>query len=1647
MTSAKNAQTSANNTVSSDPSSSHKAEVANAQLLSAGAILPVGAPTPPAVPVAEQIVRSFRHRMLGDRVVAKITSTDLAPAVDATLDFLGFHEPKTTAAVGLALYGALGFPESALIADPKNARYALAVVKDLAKLGRMAKSRAGAAKEGMEKLAAELAKSVPHFLPSYFEQCGRLFVGVENVAYGGAMFVKARTAEATFGLPIDEEQRRSTFLEFAFAGALPAKALDDYAKDLARVYPPDIAFAHFRTLALHRSRGGLAPWAQMMEVTKRMAKAANVNVDDAQSELLAELLGCPSLRFASHTFWKSIRPIAVRKAREDPSVRGSFLNLHPVGSFGAWWFDFLQECNAFESLCTLSESDVPESTRPIGSPAEWLSRISSDVGTGSLPGLPELLTKMAPRLIDDKIPVQLHSYRMSLDVLDLALELGIPCTPSEYQWFSYRFSDAFTRPLLAIANAPSLAVALKRSVRESIANNQTMVLFDTPGLRPLLAEWLAECLDAIDPPDPQTGKGAYEFDASARELIRVATPEMLNLVDGARERILRADPAAVSARHLRAGIFAEFTWPILEQVISSLTSQGNSVPAAKSNQQVLSLTEAWPQLIVHDNMRAYVIDHDRVLLEHDLKWKTDGWRRMLGFVDGALYVAWQGSGWGPGTVGSYWSNNPSVVFTDNVDFDSPSGQGNQSVPVEGGGRTTGGRSIQVGDRSYEHFGQVIHDGRNYWVGQHNYVNGHYRHVFTEFDPVTGRHGRASLPSFAEQQVTADRSLQRLELYPLPTGIQETPLGSNDGFVGSVVVCTQDRLNVEAVRIDGKRSGLQNDVGLMTLIDWPFASEPYLVSYPFKVSTPGAVAVTETATWPTLHGASIPPRYWHHFAVRDRAGSEKLRTVTVDDVASVVAKTELLVSQAPVSKQFDPRTYHPELAATLAESLPSVTDPTLRLAVTEPIAIATVATLNLVAWLNGASAVGALQKVSAHSEPVERSLTLAAHGILHTDSSMALRTQLDLLQKFFVSDLGTIFDFDYNVSRSLSTDGLSPLTLITAVPATAYSALLPSTPVEQREAALTFVESWLESAFSHAENFSYVNLQIPFTDNPQGTLRWGNDGTPWWLSRAETNVSNNERHYNVVALAGHPRAGAAQAPGNEASVITSVPLVAAVSPDAIRRLIDLIRAHGPIVAMTAEAVTVFAQRCGISRAEAATVLSGLRGLGYYGGPEIDKATRELFKVKAGELKAAADYLRQAQAAKRQRALINALFVEPESLWTLTAEGFGERLGDAWAAEFGKKVPIDDQLLAIAEKTVVTGGYGGHKARAVLADVNNSEPLYRGNPTYAFDAQGDFVVTPQEAGLYRTWITALTRAIAMIVNDRPIGDPWRTFAADTIRRVVASLNDPSVILQWDNLYINNPAYLRFVDEYPPQQMGQRLLHDAGDVIFVRNSPQVDEPTLWYVYIRPSRYRVDSPARSLADVMGVDEQSKGFALVDWFLNGRANLLADHLGTSSLPAGSYEQNPIVSTPIILEAVKNELKLDTDPAALYLQLLTLAEPTTANIKLWNGWTVKQVASASQELIDAGLVVAAKRVGAGRELFLPGSWAEMRTPAMNLEDWKTPMYLITNNQSGKRSSHLNRVLPLDPIPALFERAWTRWAGGDRPGFVEAGRGLGERKKK
>lgn len=750
----------------------------------AAALLDAGAILPPATTDRDDAdaltARTYTHTALGDRPVVRLVPGTLGEAEDLALEFLGLARGAEAPVVGQVRRETLGFPAWALVNDPANGHHALALVKDIERLGRAARTRAGAAKDGFDALGTRLGRAVPHFLPTYYEQVARLFLQAENTSYAATFFGKAREAERVHGLAVDEDRQRAVFLEFAFSGALTVKALRQYVRDLvARLAPAD-AWAQYRRLLVERCAAGMPPYAALPQDVRALVKAAGLDREAAERDLVADLIGSPGVVRAPASFWTAYRSALVALARGEAGVRARLLGFFPetfsesgqdsAGESG--WLALLAESGAEELLTALpdtSGSAAPGAVAPGDpsvSPADWLARWEAHrrrhrATAGRSPQTLDLAARMADRLRADGRPVELFQGRWQrnadLDLLDLCLASGVlvagpddqdtdtarPAGVAVGPWLTDKAPGA--RDLTAVAGHPVFRALLSRSVGDldgergqRLSDAGMAKLAAHPVLSALLGEWLTARAEEYAAARGLPGLNTALNDLSAfRSVVADVAPAAVRLLEA-------HDVVPLLASTLRTGLFDELGWPALDETYAELAAEAAEASQQRNRSKDVGVTGAWPALILNTLERAVVVGPEGVLLRHTLRLPAtvDHWRQLaFRYADDELLVIW----WEDGKPHGYWSHRPAEVFTVGGEQiprwggSVPSDQ--VSLPLPGGGRATGGKALHAGDTSLPPDRAVISDGTGLWREGHQGT----QQVWLEYDPAGGTHGRASSP--------------------------------------------------------------------------------------------------------------------------------------------------------------------------------------------------------------------------------------------------------------------------------------------------------------------------------------------------------------------------------------------------------------------------------------------------------------------------------------------------------------------------------------------------------------------------------------------------------------------------------------------------------------------------------------------------------------------------------------------------------------------------------------------------------------------------------------------------------------------------------------------------------------------------------------
>ena len=895
------------------------------RLIEAGAIVGPGVT---GEAVDEITARQYRHPALPERPVVTLVPATLGPAEDLVMDFFGFAASADPVVVGSGRRRVLGFPAWALANDPANGHHALALVKDVERLARAARSKPKLARDGYHALGDRLSRAAPQFLPSFYEQAGRTFLEVDQLTFAAGMFDRAREAELAHSLPIDEDRQREVFLEFAFSGALAAKSMTAYAKALAQRLDPVPGYELFLRMCVERVVGGLPPYAKMADDLRRLAKSAGLSIPGQDERVIAAILESPTLPAAPQMFWTAYAPALARLGKADLAVRARLLDLLPVSKEAGLddlWFDLLAETGARRGL--IEVSDDPEIARPSDGAAGWLARVLrwQDWGLyhlGRSRRLLDLVVEMAPRLRAEGTVLDLigdHVWQADLDLLDLccALDLAFAVPDSDRltirNWLEE--DPSRRRDLAALVRLdwardvlvrdlerelPKLVNGLSRDlVNAAISRTELRALLDNAPLRELIGVGLERLAEP-------TESGALPvLEKTINALAPLVQDVVLDVAPALAARLGSVDIGQALARSLRVGLFDELHWPALEQAVAEYGTENR-----------FEVTESWPMLVLISPTRITVVGPDEVLLRHDVRIPPDrplsDNRLRADYVDDQLLVTWRSVA---GSFG-YWSGQPDEVFTvesrwlDHYDDRPASG-----LPLPGGGRAGGGQPLRPGDTTFTPIEPVAGDGKRWWRQMN--VWSQFDHYWQEYDPQTGEPGPRSRPPFFEPTATEEEGKllnTPCTLAPVQPGLEPTLLGTADGLlgwrtfqvggghIGMSITGAVVQLSSELVA----RNAYARPVGLLR---WPGSETARVVLMGgngislMAGDTVGSLLRTEgmsggvlrkpAAEQPYARGTGLLPPFshWHALRVRDESGSAALRAVT-----DAQAQTLLLAAQ-------------------------------------------------------------------------------------------------------------------------------------------------------------------------------------------------------------------------------------------------------------------------------------------------------------------------------------------------------------------------------------------------------------------------------------------------------------------------------------------------------------------------------------------------------------------------------------------------------------------------------------------------------------------------------------------------------------------------------------------------------------------------------
>ncbi|MFH9827255.1 hypothetical protein [Streptomyces bobili] len=1676
-------------------------ETTSAALLEAGAVLPPGTTVREDADILT--VRTYTHPALDERKIVRLVPGTLGEAEDLALDFLGLVREPETPEVGQVRRETLGFPAWALVNDPANGHHALALVKDVERLSRQAKSRPGTAKEGFEALGARLGRSVPHFLPTFYEQAARVFLQHENTTYAAAFFGKAREAERVHALAVDEERQRAVFLEFAFAGALTVKALKEHVKALAARLSPAEAWSQFRQLTVERCAAGMPPYASLPQDARGLIKAAGLDRAAEECALVADLIASPAAVRAPASFWNTYRATLVLLAEQQPAVRARLLEIMPSGlgrstQDDEFWLALLAECGADLLLTGESDSEVDA--------ADWLSRWSlhrkhgSSV-SGRSPATMALVERMASRLREHGRPVDLFTGRWhagaDLDLLDLCLAQGVPLTPPATgqnvflplsQWL--KDTAPGRRELTAVAADPRHRRLLYVSVGTLSGHRPDAPLLEGLAGHPVLADVLREWLD--DAAEELTAAAGLPSAHAALDKLRPFRTVADRISPAAVAKVAAHEVAPLLGRTLRAGIPDELGWPALEEALGRLDAE-----TKRDRDDNLRVEEAWPALILARKHKVIVVGPEGILLEHDLRLPDglDRWQRpSFRFTDGELLVTWRE---GTKQLG-YWSARPADTFSlggeQLAHWYGANDVGEPSIPLPGGGRATGGRTLHTGDTVLPPSRRILGDGTSYWrEGRQG-----RKHVWLEYDPATGTHGRASLPAFLQTGVRDDATLlqQHCAVLPLQPGLEQSPFGTDGTVLGRWVreegegaearttVGTPDGRTVSLPKgRDGVARGVP--VGALRL---PGGAEPVVVSLhrgiAFYTAQGGSEPRESGRVTPLERGREfaagtrlVPPvDFWHAMRPRDEAASAVLRALTDEQAATVLrAGAEALAEHAV--RWAEARAAESATTATAATSaaagnpagagnpapgapaLPS-SDEVLRGTVsrclpdlTEPHLLTGVSAL-VRAVLRLAESTAAFVAPPVEMKPLERQRVAGMfldYSPRHADDKTLREATAGLTRQQGWWGGGEVWNSVRQIravnhvlsgkpadgrplpERSRTTGaaegwrsdeftvpaiGVLWPSVLDVLRPLAYRAASPVVSDAHREALLVLFEVIADGRLAAADGAALREIVLSEPQDKHerlGQVLRRDGRTVVVLGCQQVDRANGRVHWLALD---HDPSGAFGAIAH--FVLERETAHPAVFPaTALTAVTALIRDKGPAPWQPDAPDALTAATGGaLGPVQSALLLAG----------KPDEVTTEALATIGlkPRQKTFGDSMLTSFRLGDGPALVGALLPDnPGDLWTAGPDTAAA--GRVWEERFGGFVRLPEDIAADLELAGVSIGS--------VEDVLNPArtPWISRTTVQRTGKNGDLVPDDGRALPSRYQLTNAVASLAGLAYTLPYGHPLRAALPEGLAAVRRRLTDPGLLLDLDVTWAEKGATapgLRKAYGMPAtggtDADGMTRL---GDALVLRPWHQDQEAVL----VRPAGLTgADDTVFGLVEGLAGPGRGSGLRALRTLLGDD---LARALAAGIVPqdsdradeSGGHAQDPAVTVPELVAEVAGTHSLSEDAATLYLQLLALPDPTDRNCARWTGWKPARMKKARTELTATDLVVEAKRPRAGRTLFLPCGWLDLKAPALPVEVWKEHLYPVPGH---------SRAVPLVPVPELFTRAWDRVRAGDAPAYEE-----------
>lgn len=1527
--------------------------------------------------------------------------------------------------VGTTVVRAVGFPAWPIITDPDNARHALNLVGDLEWARRVAASRAGDVKKRFDLLTAGLTASAPHFVPTLLEELSRIFADAGNTVYARQYFGRARETERSHNVPVDPDRHRAMFTEFAGAGIVGAREMTAEASaSLERFGDPADALAHVLDIMGALTDAGNGPYAGMARDVRKVAKAAGVGAADADGKLLDVVLTGRGFTRATGGFLTALKKSLPAYLTVHPGAAEHFANNRPGEIPVERFLGILDDCGYLRRV-----RDTP------GYPAWLVGIVTAD---------PYGLRSVAPRLqeeirrtpgIADLPPTALTIPALHPALIEELLTAGLDIDLSpestggrgEYRrvnirhWYQEPVGD-----LAAIAAHPVLGPTVlepgddNTQIREHLGE-----LLAHEGTRTLLAAHVRQLATVR-----ATLTGALPTLGFAVDTVftPLADPRIADLVPDAVEALFGFDAAEELAAALRQGLLVEFTWPEFEDAYARARQHAADWVAGHSASTFYGapsdgvwVTPTYPDVALIGGEYIEVIGPRGVIYAGTGPFGGARIRGVYTVGDTGVVVYQDGSTW---TTYHWW-------FGDAAASTAASGYRLPTVgtPIPAGRLLGSGVLVQGGDVPTQGDGTVLDLPDGYLPDGELLTVTDWGDTWRRVDRRTGENLGTVTPDpgapgglldrVVSGMVAAtggagidggagDADLPRTDfidwdssfILPLPEGFTEVPTGSVDGrqvvlrfretrYGSTGTVLTPLGIARSDGACDAFVLGRASGV-LLALPGGGLVADNGLTTVSPVTGAALASSVTAEGSRHCLH--RLPDQLWYALVPRDPDLSRRLRGAGAgwaQELLDVVHGMPVPGKRGVPTVPRDHRYRGEEAFATVAP---------------------TAAMRDAVSAFVGAGAEGPAGTV----DPAGTLTAAVADVVL---SVVVLDRELARLRDLVHA-----------------ADAPAPAPVGTPADSVATGTAVPT------GAALT------EAGAQAITRANYAPGEGQITDTARRLALWVNAGDQGFRDPEE----DDDGRYHSFQGDGHLAAYM----GREKLLLArfSSTLTVGVEGEDPGNAVDFLRGLVAAGVLGGDWDTVSIALPDDDRLRA-TLCSQTAGWVDLGAKVHPVRRYNNLSVQPG-----APLKVMVRRADRDRLTVGVLADSARPQDHLT--------GDDLLAELDRVVGQGDATSTVdaAQATQLAGATGLSTAtcRMLLGGVRSGQLI-------GTELRKRYGLGVRELDLATNQIDALKWATPGLLPDLVAGsvdgpDPaegmasaWRDLTAGARRPLTLTdeewLTVNAVTSGWQNAtaILTRMLLLDGVAEnsgigYPAVSVPAILaviadlsLADPRRPAFADLLVEIRAAAQDYAAHRDNAKCIGSMdiGCPVDDPAFTDQVTPASQVVRVPLEGHLDELTEDLRTVHPDRPGAVTDPANSVPDLVGEVESTLSLNPDAARYFLQILALALPTDANVRAWNGWKKKDIDAAGAELLAAGLVVQARRSGAGRSHFLPGGWLEGRggaEAAKPLEVWKAPLYLMWAD--AKARPVLAGCPPHVPVPALFRAAWQRYRAGDVPGYED-----------